>query len=69
LQLSRLRRGYEKLQSKQRRETRGEASKRQGEDESEMSRLTRKLEVCSEKTNAGHSLYVLTDFMGFTDEE
>ncbi|XP_075273809.1 centrosomal protein of 63 kDa isoform X2 [Opisthocomus hoazin] len=49
-ELSRLRRGYEKLQSKQRREIRGEASKRQGEDESEMSRLTRKLEEFHQKS-------------------
>ncbi|XP_075363735.1 centrosomal protein of 63 kDa isoform X3 [Mycteria americana] len=43
-ELSRLRRSYEKLQKKQLREARGEANKRQGEDQFEMSRLTRKLE-------------------------
>ncbi|XP_035755940.1 centrosomal protein of 63 kDa isoform X2 [Egretta garzetta] len=44
-ELSRLRRSYEKLQKKQLREARGEANKRQGEDQFEMSRLTRKLET------------------------
>ncbi|XP_054062275.1 centrosomal protein of 63 kDa isoform X3 [Rissa tridactyla] len=44
-ELSRLRRSYEKLQKKQLRETREEANKRQGEDQFEMSRLTRKLET------------------------
>lgn len=49
-QLSRLRKSYEKLQKKQLREARGEANKGQGEDQFEISRLTRKLEVWSEKT-------------------
>ncbi|KAM9543642.1 centrosomal protein of 63 kDa isoform 3-T4 [Guaruba guarouba] len=44
-ELSRLRRSYEKLQKKQLREDRGEASKGQGEDHFEISRLTRKLET------------------------
>uniref|UniRef100_A0A8B9FKT0 Centrosomal protein 63 n=1 Tax=Amazona collaria TaxID=241587 RepID=A0A8B9FKT0_9PSIT len=44
-ELSRLRRSYEKLQKKQLREARGEASKGQGEDHFEISRLTRKLET------------------------
>ncbi|XP_051481893.1 centrosomal protein of 63 kDa isoform X5 [Apus apus] len=43
-ELSRLRRSYEKLQKKKLREARGDASKRQGEDEFEISCLTRKLE-------------------------
>ncbi|NXG46622.1 CEP63 protein, partial [Psilopogon haemacephalus] len=43
-ELSRLRRSYEKLQRKHLREARGEGYKRQGEEQSEMSRLTRKLE-------------------------
>jgi len=45
LQLARLRRSYEKLQKKQLREAREEATKRQGDDQCEMSRLSRKLEV------------------------
>ncbi|NXO50498.1 CEP63 protein, partial [Aramus guarauna] len=49
-ELSRLRRSYEKLQKKQRRETREEANKRQGEDQFEMSRLTRKLEEFRQKS-------------------
>ncbi|KAM6388902.1 centrosomal protein of 63 kDa isoform 1-T2 [Pluvialis apricaria] len=49
-ELSRLRRSYEKLQKKQLRETREEASKRQGEDQFEMSRLTRKLEEFRQKS-------------------
>uniref|UniRef100_A0A8C0BTZ6 Centrosomal protein 63 n=1 Tax=Buteo japonicus TaxID=224669 RepID=A0A8C0BTZ6_9AVES len=44
-ELSRLRRSYEKLQKKQLREARGEANKRQGDDQFEISRLTRKLET------------------------
>ncbi|XP_064021688.1 centrosomal protein of 63 kDa isoform X4 [Pogoniulus pusillus] len=43
-ELSRLRRSYEKLQRKHLREARGEGNMRQGEEQSEMSRLTRKLE-------------------------
>uniref|UniRef100_A0A8C3PLQ8 Centrosomal protein 63 n=1 Tax=Calidris pygmaea TaxID=425635 RepID=A0A8C3PLQ8_9CHAR len=49
-ELSRLRRSYEKLQKKQLRETREEAHKRQGEDQFEMSRLTRKLEEFRQKS-------------------
>ncbi|XP_075013989.1 centrosomal protein of 63 kDa isoform X2 [Calonectris borealis] len=49
-ELSRLRRSYEKLQKKQIREARGEANKRQGEDQFEMSRLTRKLEEFRQKS-------------------
>ncbi|XP_065495850.1 centrosomal protein of 63 kDa isoform X1 [Caloenas nicobarica] len=49
-ELSRLRRSYEKLQKKQLRETRGEANKGQGEDQFEMSRLTRKLEEFRQKS-------------------
>ncbi|KFQ95190.1 Centrosomal protein of 63 kDa [Nipponia nippon] len=49
-ELSRLRRNYEKLQKKQLREARGEANKRQGEDQFEMSRLTRKLEEFRQKS-------------------
>ncbi|XP_054062277.1 centrosomal protein of 63 kDa isoform X5 [Rissa tridactyla] len=49
-ELSRLRRSYEKLQKKQLRETREEANKRQGEDQFEMSRLTRKLEEFRQKS-------------------
>ncbi|KAM6065095.1 centrosomal protein of 63 kDa isoform 2-T3 [Theristicus caerulescens] len=49
-ELSRLRRSYEKLQKKQLREARGEANKRQGEDQFEMSRLTRKLEEFRQKS-------------------
>ncbi|KAM6062986.1 centrosomal protein of 63 kDa isoform 2-T3 [Chlamydotis macqueenii] len=44
-ELSRLKRSYEKLRRKQLRETREEANKRQGEDQFEVSRLTRKLET------------------------
>ncbi|KAM9279183.1 centrosomal protein of 63 kDa isoform 2-T4 [Morus bassanus] len=49
-ELSRLRRSYEKLQRKQLRETREEANKIQGEDQFEMSRLTRKLEEFRQKS-------------------
>ncbi|KAM6258381.1 centrosomal protein of 63 kDa [Porphyrio hochstetteri] len=49
-ELSRLRRSYEKLQKKERRGTREEANKRQGEDQFEMSRLTRKLEEFRQKS-------------------
>ncbi|NXI98611.1 CEP63 protein, partial [Psophia crepitans] len=49
-ELSRLRRSYEKLQKKQRRETKEEANKRPGEDQFEMSRLTRKLEEFRQKS-------------------
>ncbi|KAM6326564.1 centrosomal protein of 63 kDa isoform 3-T3 [Podargus strigoides] len=49
-ELARLRRSYEKLQKKQLRETREEANKRQGEDQFEMSRLTRKLEEFRQKS-------------------
>ncbi|NXV99622.1 CEP63 protein, partial [Fregetta grallaria] len=49
-ELSRLRRSYEKLQKKQLREARGEANRRQGEDQFEMSRLTRKLEEFRQKS-------------------
>ncbi|KFP89657.1 Centrosomal protein of 63 kDa, partial [Apaloderma vittatum] len=48
--LSRLRRSYEKLQKKHLREGGGEAKKRQGEDQFEMSRLTRKLEEFRQKS-------------------
>ncbi|NXN16561.1 CEP63 protein, partial [Indicator maculatus] len=43
-ELSRLRRSYEKLQKKHLREARGEGNKSQGEEQLEMSRLSRKLE-------------------------
>ncbi|NXX94629.1 CEP63 protein, partial [Centropus bengalensis] len=49
-ELCRLRRSYEKLQKKHLREARGEASKRPGEDQFEMSRLTRKLEEFRQKS-------------------
>ncbi|NXW59222.1 CEP63 protein, partial [Eurystomus gularis] len=49
-ELSRLRRSYEKLQKKKLREARGEGNKRQGEDQFEMSRLTRKLEEFRQKS-------------------
>ncbi|KAM6305190.1 centrosomal protein of 63 kDa [Aegotheles albertisi] len=49
-ELSRLRRSYEKLQRKQLREARGDTSKRQGEDQFEVSRLTRKLEEFRQKS-------------------
>ncbi|XP_071668475.1 centrosomal protein of 63 kDa isoform X2 [Patagioenas fasciata] len=49
-ELSRLRRSYEKLQKKQLREARGEANKGQGEDQFELSRLTRKLEEFRQKS-------------------
>lgn len=52
LQLARLRRSYEKLQKKQMREAREECNKRQGDDQFEMRRLTRKLEVSSSKAIA-----------------
>ncbi|XP_069720826.1 centrosomal protein of 63 kDa isoform X6 [Phaenicophaeus curvirostris] len=48
-ELSKLKRSYEKLQKKHLREARGEAGKRQGEDQFEMSRLTRKLEVLQDE--------------------
>uniref|UniRef100_A0A8C9EZF4 CEP63 protein n=1 Tax=Pavo cristatus TaxID=9049 RepID=A0A8C9EZF4_PAVCR len=50
LQLARLRRSYEKLQKKQLREAREEANKRQGDDQFEMSRLSRKLEEFRQKS-------------------
>ncbi|PKK21173.1 centrosomal protein 63kDa, transcript variant X2 [Columba livia] len=49
-ELSRLRKSYEKLQKKQLREARGEANKGQGEDQFEISRLTRKLEEFRQKS-------------------
>ncbi|NWX45028.1 CEP63 protein, partial [Steatornis caripensis] len=49
-EVSRLRRSYEKLQKKQLRETREEGNKRQGEDQFEISRLTRKLEEFRQKS-------------------
>ncbi|KFQ20277.1 Centrosomal protein of 63 kDa [Merops nubicus] len=49
-ELSRLRRSYEKLQKKQLKEARGEGNKRPGEDQLEMSRLTRKLEEFRQKS-------------------
>ncbi|NXD82053.1 CEP63 protein, partial [Halcyon senegalensis] len=49
-ELSRLRRSYEKLQKKQLREARGEGNKRQGEDQFEINRLTRKLEEFRQKS-------------------
>ncbi|NXK46933.1 CEP63 protein, partial [Chauna torquata] len=49
-ELARLRRSYEKLQKKQLREAREEANKRQGGDQFEMSRLTRKLEEFRQKS-------------------
>ncbi|KFQ21422.1 Centrosomal protein of 63 kDa [Mesitornis unicolor] len=49
-ELSRLRRSYEKLQKKQLRDGRGEANKRQGDDQFEMRRLTRKLEEFRQKS-------------------
>ncbi|NXI62972.1 CEP63 protein, partial [Anseranas semipalmata] len=49
-ELARLRRSYEKLQKKQLREAREEANKRQGDDQFEMSRLTRKLEEFRQKS-------------------
>ncbi|NXV50529.1 CEP63 protein, partial [Uria aalge] len=49
-ELSRLRRSYEKLRKKQLRETREEANNRQGEDQFEMNRLTRKLEEFRQKS-------------------
>ncbi|XP_069647916.1 centrosomal protein of 63 kDa isoform X4 [Haliaeetus albicilla] len=49
-ELSRLRRSYEKLQKKQLREARGEANKRQGDNQFEISRLTRKLEEFRQKS-------------------
>ncbi|NXC12143.1 CEP63 protein, partial [Corythaeola cristata] len=49
-ELSMLRRSYEKLKKKQLRETRGEANKRQGENQFEISRLTRKLEEFRQKS-------------------
>ncbi|NXY91118.1 CEP63 protein, partial [Alcedo cyanopectus] len=50
LQLSRLRRNYEKLQKKHLREARGEGNIRQGEDQFEINRLTRKLEGFRQKS-------------------
>lgn len=67
LQLSRLRRSYEKLQKKKTR-SRGEANKGQEEDKFELSRLTRKLEVCGKKKQVLTSLCVLTDLLGFTGD-
>ncbi|XP_042656839.1 centrosomal protein of 63 kDa isoform X4 [Tyto alba] len=49
-ELSRLRRSYEKLQKKQLREARGEANKKQGDDQFEMRQLTRKLEEFRQKS-------------------
>ncbi|NXE03816.1 CEP63 protein, partial [Lophotis ruficrista] len=49
-ELSRLKRSYEKLRKKQLRETREEANKRQGEDQFEVSQLTRKLEEFRQKS-------------------
>lgn len=49
-ELARLRRSYEKLQKKQLREAREEATKRQGDDQCEMSRLSRKLEEFRQKS-------------------
>ncbi|XP_068277267.1 centrosomal protein of 63 kDa isoform X4 [Nyctibius grandis] len=49
-ELSRLRRSYEKLRKKQVRETREEANRTQGEDQFEMSQLTRKLEEFRQKS-------------------
>ncbi|KAM6414361.1 centrosomal protein of 63 kDa [Rhynochetos jubatus] len=49
-ELSRLRRSYEKLRKKQPRETREAADKRQGEEQFETSRLTRKLEEFRQKS-------------------
>ncbi|XP_031452424.1 centrosomal protein of 63 kDa isoform X4 [Phasianus colchicus] len=49
-ELARLRRSYEKLQKKQLREAREEANKRQGDDQFEMSRLSRKLEEFRQKS-------------------
>ncbi|XP_031411000.1 centrosomal protein of 63 kDa-like isoform X2 [Meleagris gallopavo] len=49
-ELARLRRSYEKLQKKQLRDAREEASKRQGDDQFEMSRLSRKLEEFRQKS-------------------
>ncbi|NXC39651.1 CEP63 protein, partial [Penelope pileata] len=49
-ELARLKRSYEKLQKKQVREAREEASKRPGDDRFEMSRLTRKLEEFRQKS-------------------
>ncbi|XP_068021908.1 centrosomal protein of 63 kDa isoform X8 [Melanerpes formicivorus] len=48
-ELSRLRRSYEKLQKKHLREARGEGSKSQGEEQLEVRRLSRKLEVLEEE--------------------
>ncbi|KFU86520.1 Centrosomal protein of 63 kDa [Chaetura pelagica] len=49
-ELARLRRSYEKLQKKKLREAKGDVSKRQGEDEFEISCLTRKLEEFHQKS-------------------
>ncbi|XP_068548957.1 centrosomal protein of 63 kDa isoform X2 [Anas acuta] len=49
-ELARLRRSYEKLQKKQMREAREECNKRQGDDQFEMRRLTRKLEEFRQKS-------------------
>ncbi|XP_035400675.1 centrosomal protein of 63 kDa isoform X3 [Cygnus atratus] len=49
-ELARLRRSYEKLQKKQMREAREESNKRQGDDQFEMRRLTRKLEEFRQKS-------------------
>ncbi|NXL88400.1 CEP63 protein, partial [Alectura lathami] len=49
-ELARLRRSYEKLQKKQLREAREDTNKRQGDDQFETSRLTRKLEEFRQKS-------------------
>ncbi|NXG76411.1 CEP63 protein, partial [Baryphthengus martii] len=49
-ELARLRRSYEKLQKKRLREARGDGNKRQGEDQFEIHRLTRKLEEFRQKS-------------------
>ncbi|OXB83443.1 UNVERIFIED_CONTAM: hypothetical protein H355_006290, partial [Colinus virginianus] len=49
-ELARLRKSYEKLQKKQLREAREEANRRQGDDQSEVGRLTRKLEEFRQKS-------------------
>ncbi|NXJ04365.1 CEP63 protein, partial [Odontophorus gujanensis] len=48
--LARLRKSYEKLQKKQLREAREEDNRRQGDDQSEMGQLTRKLEEFRQKS-------------------
>ncbi|XP_065604272.1 centrosomal protein of 63 kDa isoform X2 [Cyrtonyx montezumae] len=49
-ELARLRKSYEKLRKKQLREAREEDNRRQGDDQSEMGRLTRKLEEFRQKS-------------------